>query len=168
MSNIPVIQEIVESYKPIWALNHAASIFGWDLETYMPHEAAHSRGFAQAQITLMRQQRVLSLAKTISKAQKLGNLNDYENGIVRTISRELNYFVKVPPNLIEELQRTETEATVVWREARRKSDFSLFQPYLEKIIELKKREADKLGFEGHRYNALLDIFEEGLTTKDVD
>ena len=65
-------------------------------------------------------------------------------------------------------RRTETEATVVWREARRKSDFSLFKPYLEKIIELKRKEADKLGYEGHRYNALLDIFEEDLTTKDVD
>lgn len=168
MSNIPVIREIIEGYKPIWALNHAASIFGWDLETYMPHEAAKSRGFAQAQIALMRQQRVLSLAETISKAKKLGNLNDYENGIVRVIGRELNYFIKVPPNLVEELQRTETEASVVWREARRKSDFSLFQPYLEKIIELKRQEADKLGYEGHRYNALLDIFEEDLTTKDVD
>ena len=127
-----MIREIIESYKPIWALNHAASIFGWDLETYMPHEAAKSRGFAQAQIALMRQQRVLSLAETISKAEKLGNLNDYEKGIVRTISRELNYSIKVPPDLIEELQRTETEATVVWIEARRKSNFSLFQPYLEK------------------------------------
>jgi carboxypeptidase Taq len=168
MFSDPLIREIVESYKPVWALGHAASTFEWDLETYMPLEAAKSRGFAQAQVALMRQERVLDLAESVSKAEKLGNLNDYEKGIVRTVSRELEYFVKVPPDLIEEMQRTETEATVVWREARRKSDFSLFQPYLEKIIELKKREAEKLGYEGHPYNALLDIFEEDLTSSDVD
>lgn len=163
-----LIRQIVENYKPVWALRHASSMFDWDLETYMPLEAAKSRGFAQAQVALMRQQRVLDLAELVGKAEKLGNLNDYEKGIVRTINRELKYFVKVPPNLIEEMQRTQTEATVVWREARRKSDFSMFQAYLEKIIELKKKEAEKLGYEGHPYNALLDIFEEGLTTSDVD
>jgi len=164
----PVIQQIVDSYKPIWALNHAMGLFEWDLETFMPLDGARSRGLAWAQLALMRQQRVLRLTGTVSEAGKLGDLNDYEKGIVRTIKRELDYCTKVPPDLIERLQRTATEATVVWREARKKSDFALFAPYLEKIVALKREEADKLGYEGHPYNALLDIYEEGLTIGDVD
>ncbi|HUO42228.1 MAG TPA: carboxypeptidase M32, partial [Methylomirabilota bacterium] len=38
----------------------------------------------------------------------------------------------------------------------------------EKIVELKRKEAEKLGYEGHPYNALMDLYEEGLTTLDVD
>ena len=162
------IQQIVDSYKPIWALNHAMGLFEWDLETFMPFDGARSRGFAQAQLALMRQRRVLNLTETVSKAAMSSDLSDYEKGIVRTIKRELNYYTKVPPELIEELQRTATEATVVWREARKKSDFALFEPHLEKIVALKRKEADKLGYEGHPYNALLDIYEEDLTTSDVD
>jgi len=168
MSKNPVIDQLVEKYKPVWALNHAASLFEWDLETYMPIDAAKSRGFAQAQIALIRQQKVLSLTEVLSKAEELHDLSDYDKGIVRRIKRELKYFTRVPPDLVEELTRTTTEASVIWREARRKSDFSLFEPYLEKIVQLKRKEADKLGYDGHPYNALMDQFEEGLTTRDVD
>ena len=168
MSKNPVIDEILESYKPIWALNHAASLSDWDLETYMPVDAAKPRGFAQAHLALIRQQKVLALTEYVTKAEKLDGLDDYEKGIVRNIKRELKYFTKVPPELVEELTRTATEASVVWREARKKSDFSMFQPYLEKTVQLKREEADKLGYQGHPYNALLDQFEEDLTTQDVD
>ena len=168
MSKNPVIDHILDSYKPIWALNHAAGLFEWDLETYMPVDAVKSRGFAQAQLALIRQQKVLNLTETVSKAEKLDGLSDYEIGVVRNIKRELKYITKIPPGLVEELKRTTTEASVVWREARKKSDFSLFEPYLEKIVQLKRKEADKLGYEGHPYNALMDIFEEDLTTRDVD
>jgi carboxypeptidase Taq len=80
----------------------------------------------------------------------------------------LEYYTKVPPKLLEELRRTSTEATVVWREARRKSNFSMFKDYLEKTVDLKKQEAEKLGYKGSPYNALLDLFEEELTISDVD
>ena len=168
MSKNPVIGQMLDTYRPIWALNHAAGLFEWDLETYMPVDAAKPRGFAQAQIALIRQQRVLSLTENALKAEKLGGLNDYEKGIVRMIKRELKYYTRVPPELVEELTRTATEASVVWREARKRSDFSLFEPYLEKIVQLKRREADKLGYEGHPYNALMDLFEEDITISDVD
>ncbi len=168
MSKNPVIGQILDSYKPIWALNHAASLFEWDLETYMPLDAAKPRGFAQAQLALIRQQKVLGLTESVSKAEKLDGLSDYERGTLRNVKRELKYYTRIPPELVEELTRTTTEASVVWREARRRSDFSLFEPYLEKIVQLKRREADKLGYEGHPYNALMDLFEEDLTTHDVD
>lgn len=164
----PVIKQIVESYKPIWALGHASALFEWDLETCMPLDGSKSRGFAQAEVALMTQQRILNLAEPVTRAEQLDNLTEYEKGMIRAIKRDLEYFLKIPPDLVEELHKTATEATVVWREARRKSDFSLFRPHLEKVMELKRREAEKLEFEGHPYNALLDLFEEKLTTEDVD
>jgi len=168
MSSNPVIVEIVEKNKPIWALDHDSSLLEWDMETYMPLGSSKSRGFAIAQTALMRQQRTIELADLVSKAEKLGDMNDYERGVLRVVQRDLDYCVKVPPKLLEELRRTATEATVVWREARQKSDFQMFKGYLEKIVDLKKQEAEKLGYEGHPYNALMNQFEEELTTTDVD
>jgi carboxypeptidase Taq len=168
MSENSIITEIVERYKPIWALDHVSALLEWDMETYMPVGAAKPRGFAQAQTALMKQQRIIELSDLVSKAGKLGNLNDYEKGILRVIKRDLDYYTKVPPKLLEDLRRTATEATIVWREARRKSDFPMFQGYLQKIVDLTKQEAEKLGYEGHPYNALMNLFEEELTTNDVD
>jgi len=168
MSKNTVVTEIVEKYKPIWALDHAQSLLEWDMETYMPIGASKPRGFAQAQTALIKQQRMLELAGHVSKAEKLGDLNDYEKGILRVIKRDLDYYMKITPKLLEDMRRISTEATVVWREARRKSDFPMFKGYLEKIVDLKKQEAEKLGYKGHPYNALMNLFEEELTTNDVD
>ena len=153
MSKNTVITEIVEKYKPIWALDHVQSLLEWDMETYMPIGASKPRGFAKAQTALIKQQRMLELAGHVSKAEKLGDLNDYEKGILRVIKHDLDYYMKIPPKLLEDLRSISTEATVVWREARRKSDFPMFKGYLEKIVDLKKQEADKLGYKGHPYNA---------------
>ena len=113
-----IVQQVLEEYKPIWALDHASSLLEWDLETYMPLEASRPRGFAQAQIALMKQIRVRDLADLVAKAEEQGGLSDHEKGILRVIKRDADYYTKVPPSLLEELQRTSTEATVVWREAR--------------------------------------------------
>ena len=49
MSKNPVIAEIVEAYKPLWAMDHISALLEWDMETYMPLGASVGRGFTQAQ-----------------------------------------------------------------------------------------------------------------------
>jgi carboxypeptidase Taq len=163
-----VILELSEKYKPIWALNHFSSVASWDLETYMPQEGAAPRGFATSQVALVRQKFVLGMKELIERAENERDLNDQEKGVVRLLRRSLDYFTKVPPELVEQIQKVRTEATVVWRQARKKSQFSLFEPHLKKLVELKRQEAEKLGYEKHPYDALLDQREEGLTVEDLD
>jgi len=50
-----------------------------------------------------------------------------------------------------------------WQNAREKSDFSIFQPHLEKIVELEKQYCRYINLPGPRYNSLLDGYEEGMT-----
>jgi carboxypeptidase Taq len=86
---------------------------------------------------------------------------------VREIRRLYDRAVKVPKALVEETARTTTRAQQVWQEARAKSDFALFRPWLEKIVELKRQEAAAIGFRETPYDALLDEFEPGATTRDI-
>jgi carboxypeptidase Taq len=168
MFHDPSITDLIEKYKPLWALDSVGSLLEWDMETYMPLGSSQPRGFAIAQMQLLRQERILQLGDLVSKAEKSKELNESEKGFIRVLRRELDYYTKIPPKLLEDILRTATEGTVVWRDARKKSDFSMFKPYLEKMVELKRQEAEKLGYEGHPYNALMDRFEEGITTSDVD
>ena len=57
---------------------------------------------------------------------------------------------------------------MAWRMAREKSDFMMYKPHLEKMIEIKKQIAEKIGYEKHPYDALLDSFEEELTVDELD
>ncbi len=55
----------------------------------------------------------------------------------------------------------------MWRVARQENKFDPFVPYLKKILNLNREMADKLGYEENPYDALLDLNEEGLLTRDV-
>ena len=168
MAQNPVVREIVERYLQVWALNHAQAVLGWDTETGMPEGGARLRGMASGQLAMMTQKATVELDGLVSKAEKAKDLDDMEKGVVRQMRRGLDYYLKVPPEVVDEIQRVTTEATVVWRTARKKSDFKLFRPHLEKIVELQKTVAEKLGYEKHPYNALLDQFEEGFTVADAN
>jgi carboxypeptidase Taq len=164
----PVIGEILEKYRAVWALNHSMAVLNWDMETHMPERGASSRGAASGQLAMMLQKATVGLNDLVTKAEKLRDLDDEEKGIVRVLRRDIDFFTKIPPELIEERERITAEATVVWRKARKNSEFKLFEPHLEKILELTRKIADCLGYTGHPYNALLDLYEEEFTVRDAD
>ncbi|MHB8567446.1 MAG: carboxypeptidase M32 [Nitrososphaerales archaeon] len=157
-----------EKYRPIWAIASSSALLGWDLEVNLPEKGTRSRGIASAEMALLRQQKMNEISPLIEKAANLKDLNADENGLVRVLVRAEKYYRKIPPELLEEEQRITVEATVVWRDARKKSDFKLFLPHLEKIVALNIKIAEKLGYEKHPYDALLDLGEEGLTVSDTD
>ncbi len=159
---------MMKRYTQIWALGHSTAVLSWDTETHMPQSGARPRGIALGQLAVMSQKATIELDGLVRKAEKAKDLDQTEKGIVRMLRRSLDYYLKLPPELVEELQRVTTEATVVWRNARKKSDFRLFEPHLEKIVGIERKMADKLGYQKHPYNALLDLYEEGFTVRDAD
>ena len=164
----PAVLETLENYKPVAALRHANSLMDWDLEVNMPEEGASARGFSSGQLAVMRQAATIKLEPLVEKTEKTHDLNDFEKGTVRVLRRDLDYYKKIPPKLLDEIQKFPGDAMIPWREARKKSDFQIFKPHLSRLIELKQQEANKLGYKNHPYDALLDQIEEGLAVKDLD
>ncbi len=164
------VKELVEKTRVLWALNHAGSLMGWDTEVYMPREGVRERSLASAEISLLQQKIILSpeIRKLVEEADKQEGLNDYERGLVRLLKREIRIASRIPPRIIGEIARITQEAVVVWREAKARNDYDSFKPYLGKIVKLSREIADHLGWEDHPYDALLDLYEEGLKTRDVD
>jgi carboxypeptidase Taq len=164
-----IILEILEKYKDIWALNHLYSLGHWDLETYMPKDGLEARSLALSKIATMIQSLYLNdhFIDLIKKAGSV-DLNDAEKGILRILKRNLKYYQKLPPGFVEDFVKTTAVATEKWKIARKNNDFNIFLPHLEKIIELSKKKSELLGYKKHPYDALLDEYEEDLTTEMVD
>ncbi|MFN7106160.1 MAG: carboxypeptidase M32, partial [Pyrobaculum sp.] len=160
------VRQILEHYRAIWALRHAQGVLGWDTETYMPEEGIRGRAVARAEIAQLVQKFMLDekFVKLVERAEEEKDLTDVERGIIRVLRRDLKYFQRVPPEVIKEFVKVTSEAFVAWRNAKEKADFSLFAPYLDKIVELSKVVAERLGYVEHPYDALRDLHEEGLTS----
>ncbi|AWR93318.1 carboxypeptidase M32 [Acidianus brierleyi] len=161
------MQEILNEYRKAWSISYAISLLGWDLETYMPQEGAKARGEVFAQLSTLRREKIMQLKENVEKLRD-EDLDDFGKGVKRVLSREIKYFLAVPKEIDEELNRLTSEAEIVWRQARKENNFLKFEPYLTKIVELERKIAEKLGYEGHPYNALLDLYEEGFTVSDAD
>lgn len=163
-----LVREIIEKYKVIWAIGYAQGVMGWDRETYMPDKGVGARSIADSQLSLKEQELIIALKPLVYRARKRKNLNVYEQAVIRVMKKTVDQNTKIPPKLVEELSKVTSQANVAWKHAREKSDFTMFKPYLVKIVELEKRVAEKIGYKGHIYNAFLDDYEEGFTVNNAD
>src|SRR5205085_5600044 len=75
---------------------------------------------------------------------------------------------KYTSRFVRELSEQTHKAFHSWIRARRENSFSVYEKDLDALIQLKKQEADLLGYQGHPYNALLDEFEKGSTVDLLD
>src|SRR5207247_6811485 len=110
-----VILDLLATYRPIAAMTHTSALLGWDLEINMQEAGATARGQAQAEIELLRQKMTLDLTGLIEKAERQKTLNDAEKGVIRVIKRELDFYQKIPADLLEQLPNATGAACVPWR-----------------------------------------------------
>jgi carboxypeptidase Taq len=165
-----LIRDVLSRYRRIWALNHAESVLGWDMEVFMPKEGITERSVAQGELAVLSHELLLSpsFVDLVNKSKEVKELNEYERGVVRVLDRSIRIAKAFPPEFVKELAETRSKATSVWSEAKRKDDYKLFEPWLDKIIELSRKAADYLGYDEYPYDALLDLYEEGLRVKDLE
>src|SRR5439155_7704120 len=85
---------------------------------------------------------------------------------VREIGRAYVRNTRLPRPLVKELARVTSLAQQQWEIARQRADHEIFHPWLDKIVALQRREAECLGLPV-LYDALLDEYEPGLTSREV-
>ena len=90
-----------------------------------------------------------------------------EKDLVRVVKRDVDKALRVPSKLIAAMAEASGRSKGAWQKARATNDFSLFAPHLEHIIDLCIQHAEALGHEEQPYDALLDQYEEGATTRQV-
>jgi len=65
---------------------------------------------------------------------------------VREMRRVYDRKIKLPTALVQEIARTTTLAKSAWVQARAAAEFAQFAPYLEKLLDLKRQVADRIGY----------------------
>jgi carboxypeptidase Taq len=91
-----------------------------------------------------------------------------EAALVRVARRAFDKSVKLPAPLVSELARATALGHEVWVKAREENDYPAFAPTLEHLLDLSRQVAEHLGYEDRRYDALLDQYEPGMKTAEVE
>ena len=168
--------ELITRTKDASLLASTASLLSWDQQTKMPPGGIEHRSKQMAQLVGLVHERLTDprigelLAECESDAELTSDPHSDTGANLREIRRRYDRETKLPGDLVEEMARTTSLAEHEWTEARAKSDFSLFRPWLEKNIGLSRRAAECYGWEsdGEAWDALAEDYEPGMRARDVE
>lgn len=162
------VKKLLNHYREISLLNNVSAILGWDLEVNLPSKASETRALQNAYITKLISDKWLEadFRKNLEKASNLKNLNLYEKAVVRNLNQASKFYHRVPQEIIVEFSETTSKAFFAWREARAQNRYKIFESHLKKLISLSQIIAGHIGYTDNPYDALLDIYEPGFSTKE--
>lgn len=163
---------LLRELKELALFGSIGSVLGWDERTQLPPKGAEHRAAQSSLLARMIHERFISpkIDEWLDEAEQSSLVADRESDAavnVRETRRSYERARKLPSSLVEELTRVAVLAQQAWGEAKQKSDYPMFRPWLEKILDLKRQEAKCVGYEKHMYDALLDEFEPGETTENL-
>lgn len=167
------IQALLEYLHPITDLSALAELASWDQQTYMPRGAGEMRMHQSAVLQSLIHERIIDsrLSKILDQLEAelpSGQFTDADRGLLRDTRRTYDRARKLPSALVEELSRVASASVEAWLNAREKNDFAIFAPLLQRTITLQREVAERIGYTEVPYDALLDDYEPGLTTRKVE
>jgi carboxypeptidase Taq len=164
------LQHLRDRLSELADLGAMARLLAWDQRTMMPPEGAPAR--AQQVATLER------IAHDLGTDEQLGawlaavegdgaKLDEIDADLVRLARRDYDRSRRVPTELATELARAGAEGQDAWQAARAADDFAAFVPALRRNVELARELARHLDPDGPPYDALLGLYDYGLTSERV-
>ena len=166
------LDQLKEKVREITYLGRAAAVLGWDQQTYMPSGGAEDRGNQLAVLGSLTHRMFTSpeMGQLIEDCKPIVASMDPDSDdacLVRMLDKNYKKNTRVPTEHVAEFAQVTTLAQETWARARAASDFAAFRPYLERIVELRRQYASFFAPYDHVYDPLLDDFEPGLKTGDV-
>jgi len=164
------LEQLKERLGEIADIGYAASVLSWDQQVNMPPAGNDARGQQLATLSKIAQEKFITdeVGRLIEDlTQELNGADTDAAALVRVAARNYEKAKRVPPSFIAEQAIVTSKAFEAWMEARAKADFSIFQPHLEKVVELVHKYISFFPPADHPYDTLLDDYERGMKTADV-
>lgn len=153
------------------AYYHAMSVLSLDGATAAPKRSALGRGKTLGVLSGVTYQ----LMVNDETREVLTTILDQRDQVDPLIARraellkeDLDDMTRIPMDEYVAFQTLTSDADAVWHEAKEKSDYAMFAPYLEKIIDFNRRFAGYKNADKPAYDMLLDDYEKGASMATLD
>jgi carboxypeptidase Taq len=159
-------------YDEVADISHAVAVMSWDQETYMPEGGAEARASAMARFSQLSHEKFTSDAhgKLLEELKPWAAEQDADSDdarLIKVATRDYEQATKLPPEMVAERSRLQSEGNMVWRKAREEDDWAAFEPVMDKWLDFVTRLSDLYKPYDHVYDPLLNLFEPGMKTAEV-
>ncbi len=153
-------------------LQMVSDLLEWDQQTYMPPGASEARSEHYATLKRLAHEKFVAdevgvLLDDLASTEVMADPDSDDACLVRVAKDEYDRKRRLPAALVGAIARHQTVAHEVWVKARSESNFELFRPALEKMFDLKRRQAEALGYTESIYDPLLHEYEPFMKTAAV-
>ena len=153
------------------AYNHAMSVMSVDAVTAAPAESAEGRGRTMEVLSGV----IYRLTADPKNRELLEELENHADSLdatrlrqVQLLRKEVDQLSRIPQQEYVDYTVLLNQAGAVWHKAKNENDFAAFAPYLDRIVEYNRKFAGYYNPALPAYDALLNEYEEGLTTAMLD
>lgn len=154
-------EELLAEVETIGNLRNAASVLKWDQEVVMPEKGTEARAAQLSTLSSLAHEKLTSgrIGELLEEVDPEGRGG---RAVVREVEREHRRAKRVPDELVRDISKATTEAFSTWRRAKERDDYCLFEPALERVLELKVEYAEHIDPKAEPYEVLFEDFEPYL------
>ena len=165
------VEKLNELEKAAYALNHAQAVLYTDGDTVAPKNSWKGRGKALAYLGELTYRQMVNpetgevLETVLQHKEETDEITFRRAEVMKEHYDDLHV---LPMEEYVAFQELTNESSAVWHDAKVKSDWNMFAPFLEKIIAGRRRFASLKAPEKPAYDVLLDEYEKGATMASLD
>lgn len=165
------IEKLNELEKAAYALGHAQSILFVDGDTVAPKNSWKGRGKALSYVGELMYRQLVNpdtgevLETILQHKDETDEVTFRRAEVMKESYDDLHI---LPMEEFVAYQELTNESSAVWHDAKEKSDWNMFAPYLEKLIAARRRFASLKDPAKPAYDILLDQYEKGAVMADLD
>ena len=170
-STTRTLREFKEYLERIYHFERVNSLLFWDSIQRVPPKGAKGRAATKGAMAAetMRLQTSPEMKAFLDALQPhTAEMGDLDKALVRVASRAYKFYCNVPADLYAEHEAAKGEAIAIWETARPNNDWGALVPHIDTLIAQNKRLAECFGYENTPYDALLDYYEEGMSSAILD
>jgi carboxypeptidase Taq len=170
-ASTPAYAELVERFARHYRLRHLGDICGWDRSAMMPPKGNEARAAALAELDQLLHGLLTdpALAPLLSGAAT-EPLNHLQRANLSEMRRAWLTSNALPTELVQRRSLATARCEHAWRSQRPANDWAGYAANLRPVLNLVREESrlygQALGL--HPYDALMDLYEPGLTRAAVD
>lgn len=166
-------EELVRLARDESLLASCEALLEWDELTQMPPGGVEQRSRQRALLAGLLHERATDprraeLLAAVEGSPLCADPESPQAANVRELRRVFERRRRLPRRLAEETARVTSLAQQEWVVAREQADFGRFEPWLERIVRLKREEAACVGVGDEAYDALLDGYEPGARSAELE
>ncbi|MBQ1530833.1 MAG: carboxypeptidase M32 [Solobacterium sp.] len=156
--------------KRMSAYHMALALLGIDKQTLAPVDGSEFRDERMAILagelfSITTDPRMAELRKTLLSDEAV---TGDDRKMIELYDHDISKILSVPKDEYVAFNQLQNESYGAWLKAKNASDYSMFEPYLKRIIEAQKKMYSYRSSDLDLYDQMLDDFEPGMTREKYD